>query len=887
MIDSDLAHRPPARTPLEPSGLVVSNLMNDLSTLGPLLDHAADGHMWLDAYLLAAGMSQIIDDHLHDAPYPFDDAAALLAEAGSPASRVAGRIAAAGAVGTRRLLACRPGAGHALSWQRQVAGLVDALADKVIAQRGDPAALAERCHRAAAGIAALPAAARRSVMRLPACFHHFDQSPHDMELLTERFSRRAESRERPLLVVGVRTSGSYMAPLIAAALRRRGRAGVGVLTVRPGRALRGEERALVQGVVQGGGRLLLTDDPPVTCTSLLKAAVELERLGGSREAIVLLLALDGSVASPALASYPGVFLRAHDWSVRAQLRPQAVRSQLAQLLAEELDVHTVRQLPGPGDPPSRGHCRALFAVEGRDPVDGTPRELTVMVRGIGLAYLGAHQLGVARALHGLVPRAFGVRDGLLYEEWSPARGRIADEGPLADGIAAYVAARRQRLSMERDASATLVGQRPVWEVAGLLLGTAFGRAAPVARVTLVDPAMRRLLQGAPSVTDGRMTPEHWYAGADSRPLETGLGVRTDWNVSLGCCDGTFELAGVGAFSPDGTLAARVRRAWQRETGEDVDPERWLLYELAHLWGLHRADPVQEGVVRHASARSVQRYFAEVFLADLEPTADGPMVALDIDGGLETDVVGFPTLTRASAVALRALIAHGYRPVPVTGRGLVEVRDRCRSYGMAAGVAEYGSAVYLDEGGRVLTLVGDGEAAALRRLRAALLERDGVRLDPAHLHSVRAYRLRAGTPGPLSAAVAAECVAAAGGDRMVRVMHGDGQTDFVAAGVDKGRGLQALLDALGEQAAVPAHAAPQVHPPGAKSMPRAYQVGLALAVAQLLGHRPGGCALCRPAPATPQRELLLDLFSVAEGGRRGLPRGMIRAAAGSLRVRRHR
>ena len=51
-------------------GLVVTNLLNDLAALGPLLDQAACERMWLDAYLLAAGMSQIVDDYLHDAPYP-------------------------------------------------------------------------------------------------------------------------------------------------------------------------------------------------------------------------------------------------------------------------------------------------------------------------------------------------------------------------------------------------------------------------------------------------------------------------------------------------------------------------------------------------------------------------------------------------------------------------------------------------------------------------------------------------------------------------------------------------------------------------------------------------------------------------------------------------
>jgi hydroxymethylpyrimidine pyrophosphatase-like HAD family hydrolase len=918
MTGSDLTTRPARAHGIAEPALVVTNLLNDLSALGPLLDEAAGGCMWLDAYLLAAGMTQIADDYLHNAPYPLDDASALLAKAGSRPARVAGRAVATWALMARRLSARRLGAEDALVWQRQVADLRDELADIVVTGHGDPAALALRCHRAVLAIRALPVALRRTVVRLPACFHHFDQRPGDLLLLAERLSRRGGVRGQPLLVVGVRTSGSYLGPLIAAALRRHGAASVRALTIRPGRRLHAGERALVREVANTGGQVLLTDDPPVTGASLLEAAAVLERLGVNRTAIVLLLALQGTTLPPALSSYDGVFLLSPEWSVCAQLHPDVVGSELTRLLAGELHVDAVRQLPPPGTDSPRGHRRVLFSVHGRDAVDGTPTDLTVLVSGTGVGYLGAHQVGVARALGGLVPRVLGVRDGLLYQEWT-ARRRIADDDDLARAAAAYVAARRRRLRIERDPTTAMVGQRPVWEVAGLMLGAAFGRAAPLARVMLVDPAMRRLLHvGEPSVIDGSMTPDQWRADDDGRPVKFGFSDRTYWNRGLTCCDATFDLAGVGAFASDGALAESVRRAWRRRTGENVDPERWLLYELAHLWGRRQADPAQESAVRHACSRSVQRYFAEVFLADLEPTAHGPLVALDIDGVLETDQLGFPTLTRASATALRALIAHGYRPVPVTGRGLEEVRDRCRSYGLAAGVAEYGSVVCLDGGTRTVALVDEERGAALRRLRAVVLERDGVRLDPAYVHALRAYRCGAdGSRRPLSAAEAVECIRASAAGGLVQLIQGDGQSDFVAAGIDKGRGLSVLMEelgaaagrpvaddsrvalavgdtasdapmlALGAAAYVPAHAAPEATASGAARLRRPYQAGLSLAVAELLGHPPGDCARCRVAPQTSERQLLLDLFSIAEAGPRGLAAAALRFAARSRRAGRVR
>jgi len=893
-------------------GLVVTNLLNDLAALGMLLEQAANEQWWLDAYLVAAGINQIAEDYLHDSPYPLDDAASLLAGSGSRAGRLAGRVAAASALAARRIAARSEGFRRTLEWQQHVAVLVDDLADVVIAgERETTPALANRCRQLSLAIPSLPLAVRQAVLRLPACFRDFDQRPEDLACQVERFIERWADRNRPLLVTGVRTSGSYLAPLVAAALRARGRGDARVLTLRPGRALLEEECALVRRIARGG-QVLMTDDPPVTGSSLAAACAQVERLGVDRASVVLLLTLQGESPDPppALAAYRAVVLADGEWSVHSRLEPDPVRIDLQMLMDGDLEIEAVETLRLPGAAKHRGHRRALFRVRGHDAIDGRARELAVLVSGVGLGYFGAQHLGVARSLHAFAPRVLGLRDGLLYRAWLPAERRMAaDCDKLATSAAAYVATRQRTLGVARDTTVAMVGQRPVWEVGGLLLGAGFARAAPVARVALVDRAVRRLLRVTePSVVDGSMTPEHWFAPAGNGmpAVKVGLSDRTYWSLGLACCDATFDLAGVGAFASDGTLAQRVRTAWLRETGNEVDSERWVLYELAHLWGRLRADPAQEAMVRHASARAVQRYFAGAFLTDIDGVATGGLCALDIDGVLETEQLGFPTLTRASATALRALIAHGYLPVPVTGRGLEEVRERCRAYRLVAGVAEYGSALCLEGGERIVTLVGTDGHAALRRVRAALQERDGVRLDPAHVHAVRAYRMGIdGRRRPLGAAEVSQCLQAVGVAGAIEVIQGESQTDLVASGINKGTGLRALVDALarnggsgrpeialavGDTAAdapmlalaraafVPAHAAPEAMVASVKRVRRPYQAGLALAVAELLGHRPGACERCRVAQQTTGRELLLDLLSVPEDGLRGLVLGTIKLGA---------
>ncbi len=902
------------------ASLAAANLVNDLEALGALLAQAAGDRDTLDAFLIAAGINQIAEDYLHDAPFPLQQAVSLFERSQLPGGQLATRLARGAGLLIRVLKGWGRARRRALRWQRRIASLVDELADAVVANSDPLGKTLDRCRELLLEIRSLPGGLRRAVVHLPACFQAFDQRPEDLERLAERFALSRADRERPLLVVGLRTSGSYMAPLIAAALRARGFAGTRSITIRPGRRLLAYERKLVRSLLRAGGQLLLTDDPPVTASSLARAAAELvggfrlERAGVKRDTVVLLLALEDDAAAlpAAVAPYEAVLLGPREWSVDARLRPERVRSALARLLEGDLELGSLERLPLPsrGDG-RRSHRRALFRVHGADPATGAPRRLDVLAVGTGLGYFGTHQLAIARALGAFAPRLLGFDDGVLYREWLPAQRQLtADSDELPVAVASYVAARRKALRVDRDMSTAMRGDRPVWEVAALILARGFTPVAPVMRILLVNRLVTRLLSVAqPSVLDGSMTPEHWFAGErDGRVVKVNLGERSFWRLGLGCFDASFDLAGVATCSPNGGLADRVRAAWLEETGEEIDPERWLLYELAHLWGALRDDPNREADVLHGSARAAARYFARSFFEDLTTSPGGPLCALDIDGVLETQQLGFPTLTRASATALRALVAHGYRPVLVTGRGVDEVRDRCAIYGLQGGVAEYGSAIWVERTKRATGLLDDEAAAGLSRLRAALQAREGVRLDPAFSYAIRAYRADVnGRRSPLRAEEAAECLATSGCEQAVRTVPGENQTDFVSAVLDKGTGLRALIEALaaddGSDAAdasavalavgdtasdapmlalaqaafVPAHAPQAASRTGARRVRRPYQAGLHLAVGELLGHPPGGCPRCHAPPPTPSGDLLLDLFSAPESGPRALPLRALRLA----------
>ncbi|MDQ6777491.1 MAG: hypothetical protein M3071_15030, partial [Actinomycetota bacterium] len=144
----------------------VYNLLVDLDELAPLLRSAYERADWLDGFLLAAGIAQIIEDGLHPEIYPLDRAAGLLHD--GHATTAPALALAADAV---RAVASRlPAAGSAIRWHARLARLVSDLADAVTGD--DRGRLHEsRVDDLLSGASALAGRYRRALVRTPGCFH--------------------------------------------------------------------------------------------------------------------------------------------------------------------------------------------------------------------------------------------------------------------------------------------------------------------------------------------------------------------------------------------------------------------------------------------------------------------------------------------------------------------------------------------------------------------------------------------------------------------------------------------------------------------------------------------------------------------------------------------
>lgn len=864
--------------------LAAADLLAGAETLAGRLASALHAGQGLDAFLLAAGLSQLAEDKLHDDPFMFSRAAAYLRTRPSRPARLAGTLSgAAGALVRVRFSAGKARLRHCYAG---LAAITQQLASQVVAP-GQPPGQADLAPMLAAVTAVLPMLAS-DVLRLPTCFHSFDQHPDDVRWLVAALGRRYPLTAAPLCVVGVRTSGSYLAPLHAAALRAAGHPAPSVLTYRPGRPFLRWERSVLRAVARGGGLVLIADDPPSSGTSLAATARAISAAGVPDAQIILLLSLFGAAGDlpVPLTRWRAVVQPWEDWSVHRRLTPEAVRQALGRLAGPGTEVADVQPLGRPGLAGDRGHVRARFTALLTDRATATQVSRQIVVEGAGLGYLGRHSIAVARALPEYVPHVYGFADGLLYRDWLPPHPPPAPSRAAAVTIASYVAARRRSLPAPGARVESLGGRDPAWEVAARLLSAPYGALSVPARPLLLDPLVRRLLRhGDPTVTDGKTDRRHWLPGP-GRDGEDLLKVdfyqRTFGHLDLACYDPVCDLAGAAADSPAPGFERELRTAYQELTGETADPERWLLYRLAQLWRLGRAGDIEPHQVRQQSAAAVHDYLASCYLGGLSP-ATGPLCALDLDGVLECDRLGYPAASPTGMMALRALIAHGYRPVLVSGRSLPDIRDRCRAFGLAGGVAEYGAVTLCGEA------VADMRPAHLRRLlgeiRGELAACPGVEVDPRYQYAVRA---RAGG-GPVPAGV----LSGIGALRhpVVQVIEGEGQTDIVAASIGKGTGLSALAARLGDPpcALAVGDSAPDLPmlaaarlaraprnarlPVSARTVSRtsgAYQAGLAQACADLLGHRPGRCAACRPPGFSARTRAVLALLDLRANGLASIP-----------------
>ncbi len=791
-------------------------------------------------FILACGLLNSVDEHLREPSLrlPWRIAALRL-----------GRVARWTAENSRAILRPRPRAKLRRWRDSWLDGLHDFLRLVVATQTPGRDALVSHAGRLSELLCTpLPAALRAGRVGVPSPFRRLDLTHHDVLALGRRYVRQFPDRSRPILLLGLRTSGSYFAPLLRAFLAAEGFATVAIVTIVPGKGAGRRERRELERYARQGYAAVILDDSPHTGGTIFTAFDIARRAGFAADKLKALIPTHPARPNwfEPLGDDVVVSLAPEHWHKRSLLTPAAAQDQLAEYFraqgfahARVVDSSRVAAfntaLGGVSSDDRGARLKQVFEVHletGRD----RPDVRYVLAKSVGWGWLGYHAFLAGHRLAGHVPPILGLRDGILYMEWiaqdelsatALERGKAQPER-----IADYVAAQARRLGLRTGASsgADLQRQDNGVRVLGQTLSRAYGVfGADVLMRRRLERRLRRRPCPVATLIDGKMQEAEWIVGSDG-PLKTDFEHHGMGKEELNVIDPAYDLAETildWEMSPDEERRL-VRRYVERSGDTDVEQRLFMRKLLAGLWAMKQArehlfakpHPTERQQTLHRRFMRAWNFLTVEAARHCGSTGgalDGPqwrapLVALDIDGVIDQRVFGFPCTSAAGIEALSLLRRHGVSVAVNSARSVAETKAYCEAYGLAGAVAEHGGYIWDAVRGRGRGLLADETARQLDELRRALRCVPGVFLDDRHQFSIRAFTyldkprgilstvvksVRAspigdGALAPLPTLLVNHLMTDLGLDRL-SFHHTTIDTTVTAKEVDKGSGLVALRD----------------------------------------------------------------------------------------------
>jgi haloacid dehalogenase-like hydrolase len=815
--------------PFPPLGDVVGRLRGELRRVGDVATSWHRDEATTNVFLMACAIADTIDDYLLGVRWDLSRATKILPILGPVAQGVDGLLAlsqAARAWRRRALVRWRADWGSALE---------EFLIRAVVSERAERGAVARARRRLESLlIAKFPDDLRARRPRIPGPFRRHDLTHHDVVALGRKFAAAFPERRRPLLVLGLRTAGSYFGPMLAACLKADGYEDVASVTIHPKKGVAPWEAARLARGATRGRLVLLIDEPLDTGLTLARAIAILRHAGIDVGNVIALLPVHPTrrewtdeLERLAISDVRVLRLEPEEWHKRRLLAPDAVEPRLRQYFEQQGYVGATLvesaaadefnlQLERRAEATFRSRLKRVFAVRLWD-TSGRSETRYVLAKSVGWGWLGYHAFIAAEELSGFVPPVLGLRDGILYMEWLRPPGPHAlgqDRAGAVRTVASYVGLRARALRLESDPSLDLSRRRyhEGIEMLAAALSRAYGsRAAAALKGARIGHELSRQGCPVPTLIDGRMHLEEWITGA-------GMLLKTDFEhhglgkSELNVTDPAYDLAAATlAFHLSSDEERALVEQYVKDSGDREVEERLFLHKLlagiaatsAALGGL--ADPRLAGRHREFNRRYVEAWhFLTIQTARfcgrlcLRPDPIGwrsPLIVLDIDGVVDRRLFGFPSTTAAGIRALSLLHAHGVGIAVNTARAIGEVKAYCEAYGCAGGVAEYGSAAWDAVGGRERVLVSAAARGELERVRSALRELPGVFLDDEYRYSIRAYTYERNATAPVPT-VLVKTLLSRLATKTLAVRPTTIDTAIHASDVDKGRGLRGLLDLVG-------------------------------------------------------------------------------------------
>jgi hydroxymethylpyrimidine pyrophosphatase-like HAD family hydrolase len=811
----------------------VRNSLNRLRQELAKLDHA--GIAWQreealrNIFLLSCSVSDVVDDFLIGSVHDFSKVSNVFPVFNLPIGVLHKSLAFRRKLRNWNLT-------HIHQWRsgwRSV--VIDFLREFVAENRNPNPALPELRERFIRLISAkLPNEFLESWTRNPAAFRTQDLSAADTLRLGDKFVAMFPDRERPILVVGSRTAGSYFAPLLHAYLANLGYRDVASMTLRPKKDASPSEQSEIRTAAMKNALALVTDEAPKSGSALLKCVNILEKYGTKRKSVVSLFPVHRSNRQwrdnelfMAMGEIPMLALEPEEYEkyrlmdsciVEARLREyfqsrgwQDVKI-VPSIAAEEFSA----QVESTSEKKFHARMKRCYEIHLRDSAGNTEQRY-VLAKSVGWGWLSYHAFLSGERLEGSVPSIIGLRDGILYSEFIPGGNRnayLADRSQLTRLIASYVAKRVETLRMPDDSTRKMcagTGHNGFEHLADVL-SRAYGyKATAGLKRNRILTDLGKLSNPHPTLIDSRMRLLEWVDNGSSL-IKTDYEQHGQGKICLNITDPAYDLA-------DATLHFQLSEAEENEmleiyasqSGDSQIKQRIFLYKLlAGTFNMANAvlnleDPILAS--RHQefnqdylnawnfSMIQTARFSATLSKRPTERSWRSPLIFLDVDGVVDKQIFGFPSNTSAGIRAIGLLNAHNFPVALNTARSPMEVQEYCRAYGFLGGIGEYGAYAWDGITGRERVLISEECRDEIERLREALSNIPGVFLNDCYKYSIKAFTYSGGRTIPLPKLMVSELMDRLGVKRLsVRPTFTD--TCIISKEVDKGTGMKALLDLAG-------------------------------------------------------------------------------------------
>ena len=637
----------------------------------------------------------------------------------------------------------------------------------------------------------------QSVVSVPSPFRRLDLSSDDVMALGQILADNHGNKIEKLLLVGLRTSGSYFVPLIKANLIYDGYENVAAVTIEPSKGPGRWERHAIAEYARKGYHAIIVDDPPHSGNTILNAFNSLTKLGFELQRCKALVPNHPSKPnwnSPLPAHY-FMTLTPDRWHRSRLLDRGPSRELLAAyfgVLPHQINSITRcddqadfnQYLVGNSPDPRMKRLKRIFKVI-LSSGNGGNQLRYIFGKSVGCGWLGYHSFIIAQRLAGHVPPIIALRDGVLYTEYFPQNEMATSLRPnraeILDVVADYVAARVNKLRLKTYKSLATDQHRhnSGMRLIEMAVSRNFGRFPhDLLWRSRIGRRLRPRFEEMPTFIDGAMDPNEWIFYG-SRLLKTDFEHHGFGKGPPNFVDPAFDLCdAILNFGMSIEEQSRLLKRYSEISADGEVSNRIFLNKLAAgLWTMNSAQEAMGSKPLSAEwfESQHQRFMAAwdfltvetaTFCGQLfensKPTSwKAPMVALDIDGVIDSRHMGFPATTMAGAEALANLNANNISVILNTARSVREVKEYCRAYNLSGGVAEHGTFMWDAIAGSGRVLINTKAQQQLQILREKLNTIPGVFLDDRHQYSVRAFTYIKASKSPIAMAMRSMRVAELG------------------------------------------------------------------------------------------------------------------------------